>query len=67
MSQTQRMQGADGIVKRCACGRAFTVEQWRELRLVGVMRDEVDSDEDLEVRNCRCGSTISRRLADMRR
>jgi hypothetical protein len=40
----------------CACGRAYTQEQWTTLRLVGAQDDE---DAELEMRVCVCGSTIS--------
>lgn len=45
---------AMGIVGWCACGHAYTAQQWAELELVG------DVDGVLEQRNCVCGSTISR-------
>lgn len=45
---------AMGFVAWCACGHAFTAEEWAELALVG------DVDGVLEQRNCHCGSTISR-------
>lgn len=43
-----------GFVAWCACGHAYTPEQWAELEVVGTV------DEVLEQRNCVCGSTISR-------
>jgi len=43
-----------GFVAWCACGHAYTAEEWAELALVG------DVDGVLEQRNCHCGSTISR-------
>ena len=45
---------AMGFVAWCACGHAYSVEEWAELELVG------DVDGVLEQRNCVCGSTISR-------
>jgi hypothetical protein len=48
---------APRVVKRCACGRAYTATQWRELRLCGYMGGAHD-DAHYEIRNCVCGSTI---------
>ncbi len=55
-------QRADTIppVKRCGCGVAYSVEAWAGLPYVGIMADE---HERLELRNCRCGSTIAIELA----
>lgn len=45
------------IVKRCGCGRTFTIDQWNALKLRGWWGDTV---ETLEMRNCSgCGSTIA--------
>jgi len=44
------------VIKRCACGAAFTQRQWNALKLVGYHSDDV---EELELRNCGCGSTIA--------
>ena len=46
------------IVKRCRCRRTFTMDEWEALEHVGVQHDD---EFDLELRNCRCGSTISLR------
>jgi len=43
-------------IKTCACGRSYTAEQWRRLRLVGIQPDE---PVDLELRDCECGSTLA--------
>lgn len=48
--------GAMGFVAWCACGHAYTAQQWAELGLVG------EVDNVLEQRNCTCGSTISREI-----
>lgn len=45
-------------VKRCACGRRYTLAAWRALERIGVMRLDEDGPT-LELRNCWCGSTIS--------
>jgi hypothetical protein len=41
----------------CACGRAFTAAEWRELHFVG-MQDDGDGGV-FELRNCECGSTFA--------
>jgi hypothetical protein len=47
----------DNFPKRCTCcKRLHTAGQWRALERVGDMVDEVEA---LELRNCRCGSTIA--------
>jgi hypothetical protein len=43
-------------VKTCACGRHYTPEQWATLPYVG---RSTMAGLDLELRNCRCGSTIT--------
>jgi len=48
---------SDPAVKHCACGRYFDEEGWRRLPLVGKMDD--GEGGELEIRNCRCGSSIS--------
>lgn len=43
--------------KVCACcARAFDVEAWSNLRLIGHQEDAV---ERLELRDCHCGSTLA--------
>jgi hypothetical protein len=44
------------LVKECACGRSYTADEWRELKLCGVWTDDV---EVLVLRDCHCGSTIA--------
>ena len=44
------------IVKRCGCGRTYTLHEWRALKYVGILDDGV---ERAELRNCVCGSTIA--------
>jgi hypothetical protein len=46
-------------VARCACGAAYTEKEWLRLRLLGVQEDVFGAPPS-ELRNCRCGSTISR-------
>lgn len=48
------------IVKVCACGAAYTVAAWKELEHVAIW--EFDSTV-LDLRQCACGSTISRLLS----
>lgn len=43
-------------VKRCGCGKAYTLQEWLSLPLVGDFRDD---EVFLEMRNCVCLSTIS--------
>jgi hypothetical protein len=45
------------IVKRCACGREYNAEEWRDLPLVGTMDD--GEGGTLVLKNCSCGSTVS--------
>ncbi len=42
--------------KLCGCGCSYTEHEWSMLMLIGRMKDEV---EDIELRNCTCGSTIA--------
>lgn len=50
----------EGFPRSCGCGREWTRETWKTLKLVG--RDKADSPEPLEFRVYACGSTISVRL-----
>jgi len=43
-------------IKRCSCGACYTEQQWESLPIVG---DQGDDVEDIELRNCTCGSTIA--------
>lgn len=45
------------VFKRCACGLGYTIEEFRELTFVGI--DIADPEAPLELRNCKCGSTIA--------
>ena len=51
------------IVKRCGCSRAYTLRNWRKLRLG--WREVIPADDDhpstmfVEFRHCSCMSTIS--------
>jgi len=43
--------------KGCACcGTSWWPTGWRALRCIGVIEDEI---ERLELRNCRCGTTLA--------
>ena len=46
-----------GLVALCSCGRGYTAEEWSTLRYVGEMLG-------LEMRDCTCGSSISRVVDD---
>jgi hypothetical protein len=49
------------VVKTCSCcGQKYTAPEWGSLPLCGYYQDEV---ERLELRNCRCGSTIAIEVA----
>lgn len=51
---------ADGaIVKRCACGRAYTLEEWYALKREG-LQAVIDHVACLDLRSCAdCGSCIA--------
>jgi len=60
----------DEIIKMCACGRSYTLAEWRQLRYVGriqVPADEEGPADDLELRDCMCRSTISVDRAKLKR
>lgn len=44
------------VFKKCACGRTYTEEEWKQLYLLGYQRWEWG--EEQEMRNCVCGSTM---------
>jgi hypothetical protein len=44
--------------KRCACGRSYTLDQWRRLPICG-LGIGLDDAHPLSQRHCRCGSTIA--------
>ena len=48
-------------IHRCACGAAYTWTEWDDRPLVGVQDD--GEGGQLEMRNCRCGSTMARARA----
>ena len=56
------MHSADAcVVAVCSCcGRTYGDADWALLPLCGHM--ELRSERPLELRNCSCGSTISRRI-----
>lgn len=43
--------------KTCRCGASWSVETWPTLVLVGYA--DGAEDGELELRNCRCGSTLA--------
>ena len=46
--------------KECAaCSRTFAQQEWEELKFVGFQLASLDSEGDLVVRVCPCGSTVS--------
>ena len=45
------------IVKTCACGRSYTLAQWRCLPFVGIW--DLGGGDRAELRNCSCGSSIT--------
>lgn len=50
-------EGASHFPKHCRCGAQWTRDTWRELPLVGYA--DGGDDGELELRNCRCGSTLA--------
>jgi two-component system response regulator MprA len=57
---TELSNPARGRTKTCACGRAYTAEEWRTLDWVGLVDNGREAGEELELRNCvGCGSTIA--------
>lgn len=59
--------GAFRGIKVCACGRHYTRIAWRALPLVGIQQvDEQPSADDIELRNCECGSTLGLLVSDVR-
>lgn len=49
--------------KVCGCRRSHVAEGWRDLRLVGRM-DQGTTDE-IEIRDCGCGSSIAVLVTDL--
>ena len=52
--------------KSCSCGRAISRAAWLNLPLVGIQRCDGEP-YDLELRKCRCGSTLAIQIPTMRR
>ena len=53
------------VVAQCACGRTYDSVEWTMLRGRGMMMFDNDPRmTPLELRDCKCGSTISRPLVD---
>lgn len=50
------------IVATCKCGLEYEAEGWSSLPRVGLQDLTVCGDGVLELRNCTCNSTISRRI-----
>lgn len=44
--------------KSCACGAAYSLQDWAALRLVGYQKIK-EGEPVLEMRECRCGSTLA--------
>jgi len=57
-AEPPRPQVSSAIVKRCACGRAFSRNQWRALPRCGRMHLP-QRGAILELRNCTCGTSLS--------
>lgn len=55
-SAERRELDGEPLVKACACGRCYSASTWAALESCG---RQVDAAEALDVRNCRCGSTIA--------
>lgn len=54
----------DCVIKTCSCGLAYTEKSWQALHFVGYYDDDVldpshPTATTLELRNCKCGSTLS--------
>lgn len=50
------------IIASCACGQEYTAKRWKNLKLAGIQRDIFDRHNDIELRHCVCGSTISKAI-----
>jgi len=44
------------VIKTCACGLKYTRDEWELLPYRGVQETP---DENLELRDCKCGSTLA--------
>jgi hypothetical protein len=59
MSRALGATAFDVVVSHCACGRDYTKGEWGELEYVGLIPAVPEVKEPaIELRNCRCGSTI---------
>lgn len=59
IAQRPAAQPPEGaVVKRCECGRVYTLESWRRLKRVGLQM-VMDHDACLDMRDCACGSSIT--------
>lgn len=59
LAQRPAAHPADGaVVKRCQCGRAYTLDTWYALARVG-LQVTMDHGGCLDLRDCACGSSIS--------
>lgn len=52
------------LVKECRCGQGYTAKDWERLRLVGYQ--PTVGIGALEMRDCRCGSTLTVDVAAVR-
>lgn len=54
--------------KLCGCGKSYTVREWDELPLLGVVAHDVEENGPparLEYKTCSCGSTITVHLTPL--
>lgn len=60
-----RMRSDPGGVwpKTCSCGSRFVRDEWLTLPFVGRVPD--NEGGELEMRTCRCGSTLAVRVSDI--
>ncbi len=50
------------VVARCGCGKEFDLTGWKRLKVLGYQDVEADKEGPackLELRNCKCGSTLA--------
>ncbi len=57
----ERARELASVYKNCACGRAYTFEQWLALPLCGRMHLP---DATIELRNCTCESSLAMSIDD---
>jgi hypothetical protein len=60
------MRSGGGVwPKTCACGASFREEEWAKLPFAGRVPD--NEGDSLEMRTCKCGSTLAMRVSDIER